>query len=399
MARMQAPLHGIRVLDLSAVLSGPLATALLADQGADVVKVEPPGGDLSRRIGPAKGAMSAMFIAANRGKRSIVLDLKRADHVEVVRALAARADVLVENFRPGTMARLGLDPAALQAANPRLVVASITGFGASGPYADGRVYDAVIQAVAGISASHPAQPSGAPTLLATTVCDKLTALTAAQAITAALLARERDGRAPRLELSMLDAALAFQWPDAMYNHVFASDPEPPAPEFGVLQRPYATRDGHVALMTPQPDEFGALCRGLGRPELAADPRFATIEARRRNFAELLTLLDALIAAHDSDELVMRLRAAGVPIGRVNQRHEVLADPQVRHNGAIVELEHGDVGRVRLARMAARFPGLDLPPLRPAPRLGEHNRQVLAELGFDEVRIGRVLGPAAAREEG
>jgi crotonobetainyl-CoA:carnitine CoA-transferase CaiB-like acyl-CoA transferase len=184
----------------------------------------------------------------------------------------------------------------------------------------------------------------------------------------------------------------------MYNHVFASAPEPPAPEFGVLQRPYATRDGHVALMTPQPDEFGALCRGLGRPELAADARFATIDARRRNFAELLTLLDALIAAHDSDELVARLRAAGVPIGRVNQRHEVLADPQVRHNGAIVELDHGDVGRVRLARMAARFPGLDLPPLLPAPRLGEHNRQVLAELGFDEARIGRVLGPAAAREE-
>lgn len=391
----RGPLHGIRVLELSAVLSGPMACALLADQGADVVKIEPPGGDLSRRIGPAKGDLSAMFIAANRGKRSVVLDLKRADHLEVVREIACRADVLVENFRPGTMARLGIAPDALRRANPRLVVASITGFGASGPYADGRVYDAVIQAVSGVSASHPAPSSGAPTLLATTVCDKLTALTAAQAISAALVARERTGAGTHLELSMLDAALGFQWPDAMYNHLFVSHPLPPAPEFGVLQRPYATRDGFVALMTPQPDEFVALCRGLGRPELADDPRFATIDARRRNFAELLTLLDALIAAHDTDELVQRLRAAGVPIGRVNGRQEVLTDPQVRHNGSLALIDHGDVGTVRLARPAARFDGATS-PLRPAPRLGEHTRPVLQALGLGSAHIDALLAePGAA----
>jgi len=390
---MRRPLQDIRVLDLSAVLSGPMATALLADQGADVVKVEPPGGDLSRRIGPAKGAMSAMYIAANRGKRSIRLDLKRADHVEVLRALAQRADVLVQNFRPGTLARLGLAPAALRQANPRLVLASITGFGASGPYADGRVYDAVIQAVSGISASHPLPGGEAPALLATTVCDKLTALTAAQAITAALLARERSGQGTHIELSMLDAALAFQWPDAMYNHSFVSDPPPLAPEFGVLQRPYATRDGHVAMMTPQPDEFAALCRGLGRPELAEDPRFAHIDARRRNVAELMTLLDVLIAAHDTDTLVQRLREAGVPIGRVNRRHEVADDPQVRHNRALVEIDHGVLGRVRLARAAARFDGAAHTP-GPAPELGEHGRELLAELGYDDARIDALLAETA-----
>ncbi len=384
------PLQGIRVLDLSAVLSGPMCTALLADQGAEVIKVEPPGGDLSRRIGPAKGDLSAMFIAANRGKRSIALDLKRSDCVAVLRQMAERADVLVENFRPGAMARLGLDCAALAPANPRLVYASITGFGASGPYADGRVYDAVIQAVSGMSASHPRQPGGEPTLLASAVCDKLTALTAAQAICAALVARAHTGRGTRLEVAMLDAALAFQWPDAMYNHVFASDPLPPWPEFGVLQRPYATRDGHVAVMSPQPDEFAALCRGLGRPDLASDPRFAHIDARRRNMAELLTLLDALIADHDTDELVQRLRAAGVPIGRVNQRHEVLDDAQVRHNAALVEFDHGDVGTVRLARAAARFGAAAGPPPKPAPHVGEHGRELLAELGYDAARIDALL---------
>jgi len=391
---MRSPLQGIRVLDLSAVLSGPMATAMLADQGAEVIKVEAPGGDLSRRIGPAKGDMSAMFIAANRGKRSICLDLKRADHLQVLRTLAQRADVLVENFRPGTLARLGLPPEALRQANPRLVLVSISGFGASGPYADGRVYDAVIQAVSGFSASHPLPGSDAPTLLATTVCDKLTALTAAQAITAALLGRERSGEGAHIALSMLDAALAFQWPDAMYNHTFSGAPLPPAPEFGVLQRPYATRNGHVAIMTPQPDEFAALCRGLGRPDLPSDPRFATVESRRRHFTELMTLLEALFAAHDSDALVPRLREAGVPIGRVNLRHEVLDDPQVLHNGTLVEFDHGDLGRVRLPRAAAQFDGHAAPP-RPAPRLGEHGREVLAELGLPAAQIDTLLGPAPA----
>jgi crotonobetainyl-CoA:carnitine CoA-transferase CaiB-like acyl-CoA transferase len=387
------PLHGVRVLDLSAVLSGPMCTALLSDQGAEVIKVEPPGGDLSRRIGPAKGDMSAMFIAANRGKRSIVLDLKRSQHLQVLKDLARRADVLVENFRPGAMARLGLDHATLAAANPRLVYASITGFGQSGPYADGRVYDAVIQAVSGMSASHPSQANGEPMLLATAVCDKLSALTAAQAICAALFARQRSGRGVKLELAMLDAALAFQWPDAMYNHVFVSDPPPAAPEFGVQQRPYRTRNGHVAAMTPQPDEFAALCRGLGRPELAADPRFAQIDARRRNVAELLTLLDGLIADEDTDALVQRLRAQGVPIGRVNPRPQVLTDAQVLHNQALQQVEHGPLGTVRLARSAARFVGADAPGLRPAPQLGEHGRQVLAELGLDAARIDALLSPA------
>jgi crotonobetainyl-CoA:carnitine CoA-transferase CaiB-like acyl-CoA transferase len=393
----QLPLHGIRVLDLSTVISGPMATALLADQGAEVIKVEPPGGDQSRRIGPAKGDVSAMFASVNRGKRSIVLDLKRAAHLQVLHDLLARTDVLVENFRPGAMQRLGLGADALCAAYPRLVVASITGFGPSGPHAQARVYDAVIQAVSGISVSHPSQATGEPTLLATTVCDKLTALTAAQAISAALLARERSGAGMRLQVAMLDAALAFNWPDAMNNLTFMHEPPAPFPEFGIHQRPYRTRDGHVATMTPQPDEFAALCKGLGRPDIAADPRFATANARRHNVTELLPVLQALFEQHDSAELVSTLAAAGVPIGRVNQRHEVLTDPQVRHNQALAEVAHGQgIGAVRLARSAARFgPGEPAAPLPgAAPRLGEHAAQVLSELGYDAPRIAELLAPTA-----
>jgi crotonobetainyl-CoA:carnitine CoA-transferase CaiB-like acyl-CoA transferase len=392
----ELPLQGIRVLDLSTVISGPMATAMLADQGAAVIKVEPPGGDQSRRIGPAKGDLSAMFVSVNRGKRSIVLDLKRAAHVEVVHELLARADVLVENFRPGAMRRLGLGAETLCAAYPRLVYASITGFGADGPYAAARVYDAVIQAVSGISASHPSQSNGEPTLLATTVCDKLTALNAAQAICSALLARERSGHGTRLQIAMLDAALAFNWPDAMNNHTFVHEPPAAFPEFGIHQRPYRTRNGHVAVMTPQPEEFAALCKGLGRPGIAHDPRFSTSNARRHHVTELLPLLQSLIAGHDTDELVATLSVAGVPIGRVNEHQEVLGDPQVRHNQALVEVDHGaGVGAVRLARSAARFGGGHRVARTPgvAPHLGQHAGEVLAELGFDAPRIAALLAPA------
>ncbi len=386
------PLAGIHVLDLSAVISGPMCCALLADQGADVIKVEPLAGDQSRRIGPSKGDLSALAVSVNRGKRSIALDLKRNDHLAVVHELAQRADVLVQNFRPGAMERLGLGAATLCTANPRLVYVSISGFGADGPYAGGRVYDAVIQAVSGMAASHPNQTTGAPTLLATTICDKLSALTAAQAVAAALYARERTGRGTTIDLSMLDAALAFQWPDAMNNLTFVTDPPPRFPEFGVSQRPYKTANGYVAAMTPQADEFANLCKGLGRPEIADDPRFATAQARRHNVVQLVALIESLTGTHDTDALVAALRDDGVPIGRVNDRHEVLTDPQVLHSGSVVEIDHGDVGTVRVARSAAHFGGRPAPLPTAAPRVGQHAREVLRDLGYSESRIDALLSP-------
>ena len=391
-----APMRGIRVVDLSTMLAGPLAVSMLADQGADVIKVEAPEGDTSRRIGPAKGDLSAMFIAANRGKRCITLDLKAEAGREVLRALLRGADVLVDNMRPQALARLGFGRAALQDLNPRLVHASITGFGPDGPYAEGRAYDAVIQALSGMCAVH-AQPAGSdPHLVSTTLCDKLTALTAAQAIASALLARERGAGGQHVQISMLDAAVAFQWPDAMYNHVFLDEAPPPAPEFGISHRPWKTRNGALTTNTPQRSELVGLCTALGRPELADDPRFSSVPALQRHGQALRDELGPLLADLDTDEAVRRLMAHGVPVGRVNSRAEVLRDPQVLHNATLCEVPNGDAGRVRLPAGAARFgEGAPQPPGAGAHR-GQHTREVLGELGYDASGIDALLAAGIVR---
>lgn len=390
---MAGPLEGIRILDLSAVLSGPMAAGMLADQGADVIKVESPAGDTSRNIGPRKADISAMFLAANRGKRSIVLDLKYPEAQGIVRELAQRADVLIENFRPGAMKRLGLDHETLLERNPRLVYLSISGFGQTGPQATERAYDAVIQAVSGISASHRNQISGEPQVLAAALCDKLTALTAAQAICAALLARERTGKGQWVDLAMLDAALAFQWPDAMYNHVFVEDPPAAVPEFGVSQKPYKTRDGYVVVTGPQQVEFAAMCAGFGRPELAEDSRFADVSGRFRHVSALREALEPQAATLDTATCLERMRELGAPAGRVHERHEVLVDPQVRHNGTLVEIDHGKLGRVRLPRSAARFGGTPAGPPGPAPHMGQDATDILTELGHgpEQMQAWRAAG--------
>ena len=387
---MTPPLHGLHIVDLSTVISGPMAVALLADQGASVVKVESLDGDTCRLIGPAKGDLSAIYIATNRGKRSISLDLKAPAALPVLHALVRRADVVVNNFRPGVMGRLGLDDVALAALNPRLIRLSINGYGDSGPAAGDRVYDAVIQAVAGVAASHRDHHTGHPGLVATLVCDKLTAMTAAQAVTAALYARERDGLGRRVDVSMLDAMLAFQWPDAMYNHVFVDAPPPHFPELGATQKPWKTADGFVATMAPQQSEFAGQCRALGVPDIASDPRFATQRGRNRHALALRALLEPLMAQRSSDDLQATFRANGAPLGRVNERGAVLDDPQVRHNHALVEMDHGALGRVRLARSAALFDGQPLPLPGRAAHLGEHGPVLLAELGFDAAQVARLV---------
>ncbi len=378
------------------MLAGPLAVSMLADQGADVVKVESPEGDTSRRIGPAKGDLSAMFIAANRGKRCITLDLKTEAGRAVLRALLRSADVLVDNMRPQALARLGFGRAVLEELNPGLVHASITGFGPDGPYAEGRAYDAVIQALSGMCAVHAQPAGGEPLLVTTTLCDKLTALTAAQAISAALLARERGAGGQRVQVSMLDAAVAFQWPDAMYNHVFLEDAPLPAPEFGISHRPWKTRNGALTMNTPQRSELLGLCTALGRPELADDPRFSSVPALQRHGQALREELGPVLAEMETDEAVRRLMAHGVPVGRVNGRAEVLSDPQVVHNASLCEVPNGDAGRVRLPAGAARFgSGAPRPP-GPGARRGQHTREVLAELGYGTAAIDALVAVGAAR---
>ena len=394
---MTAPLQGIRIVDLSAVFSGPMATALLGDQGAEVIKVESPEGDTTRFIGPAKGDLAASFVAANRGKRNLALDLKSPDAIAVLHALLARADVLVENFRPGVMGRLGLADTDLAVRYPRLIRVSITGFGPDGPRGQDKAYDAVIQALGGLACSQRDPATGAPVILASTVSDKVTALTAAQAITAALFARERNGgRGSRVEVAMLDATVAFQWPDAMYNHVWLDDAPAPFPEFGATQRPWRTADGWVATMVPQQAEFQGLCNALGHPEITRDPRFASQVARYRHGPEVRAVLEPLFAQTDTATLEQRCREEGAALGRVNEREDLLADPQVQHNGCAVVVANGDGDRVRVARSAARFDGQALAPSHGAARLGEHSTAVLQELGFDDAHIAALVASGAVR---
>ncbi|WP_334188749.1 CaiB/BaiF CoA transferase family protein [Noviherbaspirillum sp.] len=394
---MNGPLAGVRVIDLSAVVSGPMAAGMLAEQGADVIKVEPPGGDMSRRVGPAKGDISALFMAINRGKRSVVLDLKLAQARAVLEELIRDADVLIENFRPGTMARLGLDYEQVRKSNPRLIYLSISGFGQSGPYAHARVYDYVIQAASGFADAHAGAESGTPGLLPTLLCDKLTALNASQAVCAALHARHARHEGQKIELSMLDASIAFLWPEAMYNHGFLEDPPPRMPEFGANQKPWKCRDGWFTSMTPQNDEFAALCRGFGRPELAQDARFATMDGRRQHYQSLRDILEPIALEQNVGEFVDRLVGEGAPVGRVNERASLGVDPQVRHNRTISRYPMGDAGMVQLPRAAALFSETPGPDSLQAPHAGQHSRELLRELGKDAQEIDTLLESGAVRQ--
>jgi crotonobetainyl-CoA:carnitine CoA-transferase CaiB-like acyl-CoA transferase len=397
MAETTKPLAGLKVVELGTLIAGPFCTRILAEFGAEVIKVESPDGDTTRFIGPAKGDLAASYVAANRNKRNLALDLKSPQAIGVLHALLARADVLVENFRPGVMARLGLADDDLAARFPSLVRVSITGFGPDGPRGQDKAYDAVIQALGGLACAQRDPASGAPVILASTVSDKVTALTAAQAITAALFARARDGgRGRRVEVAMLDATVAFQWPDAMYNHVWVDNAPPAFPEFGATQRPWRTADGWVATMVPQQAEFQALCNALGQPGITQDPRFASQVARYHHGPEVRAVLEPLFARIDTATLEQRCRAEGAALGRVNERTDLLADPQVQHNGCAVLVANGDGDRVRVARSAARFDSAAMVPTRGAARLGEHSTEVLQELGYDAEAIAALVASGAVR---
>ena len=393
---MPGPLSGVRILDLSAVVSGPMATGILADQGAEVIKVETQAGDLTRRVGPIQGDMTSLFATINRGKRSIVLDLKQHEARAILRELAEQADVLVENFRPGAMQRLGFGYEQVKAWNPRIVYLSITGFGQSGPYSGYRVYDPVIQAVSGFADAHPDFDTQEPRLLQTLMCDKITALTAAQAITAALHGRQTSGEGCRIELSMLDAGLSFLWPEALYNHSFLDNPPAPVPEFGARQKLWRCKDGWFAMIAPQDEEFAGICRVFGKPELLQDPRFANMMLRRDHIDAWRAVLEPIAAEQLVRPFVERLAAEGVPVGHVNFKADLADDPQIRHNESLMASNYPGLGRIRAPRAAARFNQQPADPDRLAPHLGEHTRSILAELGRSQEAIDALFTAAVVR---
>jgi crotonobetainyl-CoA:carnitine CoA-transferase CaiB-like acyl-CoA transferase len=373
-----------------------MATGILADQGAEVIKIEAAGGDLTRRVGPHKEDLSALFIAINRGKRAITLDLKQPAARGILLDLLRTADVVVENFRPGAMDKLGLSYKEVSAVNPKIIYVSISGFGQTGPCADRRAYDPVIQAVSAFAAAHPNTDTDEPELLQSLICDKVTALTAAQAISSALYERSASGVGKKVDVSMLDASLAFLWPDAFYNYAFLDNPPRQTPEFGAFQKLWKARNGWFAVMTPQDGEFAAMCRVFGMEHVATDPRFSTATGRRFNQAEMRALLEPAALDKDVDSFVAELAAAGVPVGRVNTKANVHEDAQVVHNGTLLEQDYPDMGRVRSPRSAAIFNGEAGGRDCLAPKMGEHSRDILAALGKDAAEIDSLFASRAVQ---
>ena len=392
---MAGPLAGIRVIDLSTVVSGPLGTMLLADQGADVIKVEPPSGDIARRTA-GNGEFTAMFVSCNRGKRSLALDLKQPAGRAVLRRLIASADVLVQNFRPGAMERFGLGDAVIRSLNPRLVYLSISGVGESGPYVNKRVYDPVIQALSGMADVQANQASGRPQMVRTIVADKTTAVFAAQAICAALFARERSGVGQNIRLSMLDTMVAYLWPEAMTQHTVVGN------EAGAINptaRPdliFETQDGFITVGSVSDAEWRGLCGVLGRPQWIDDPRFNTPGTRSANAAERITLVGQILATGHSQDWLDRLDAADVPCAPVLRRAEVMHNAQVINNRIIEQFEQPSLGMVRQARPAARFESTPAKIAGPAPAIGEHTDTLLAELGYSTLEVDALKASRAAK---
>lgn len=383
----------MKVLDLAIAATGPYAAALLADQGATVVKVERPGiGDLARWVGVAHNGMSALFLTCNRGKRSIAVDITTDDGRDIVRALARDADVVVQNFRPGVMDRHGLGYEDLAADNPGLVYASLSGFGPEGPYRDRSAYDTVIQAYAGIASNQADPEEGKPTFLRQAMADKVTALTAAQAITAALLARERGtAGGQHLTLAMADAVVSFLWIDAAGNEVLLETDNSLPSSFVQGFEPMPFADGW-GIATPTSDEdFAGICRAFG-VDGYDDPAVATMAARAARPPEMQEIMRRLYEASSAlptIEATARLEAERVPFSAIVEAPDLPADPHAEAVGMFVDFDHPIAGRARLPRHPTQFTATPAAYGLPAPGLGEHTDEVLAELGLaaraDELR--------------
>jgi crotonobetainyl-CoA:carnitine CoA-transferase CaiB-like acyl-CoA transferase len=388
-------LDGFRIVDVSQVISGPVATRILGDQGAEVIKIEPPAGDLTRHLGDMGRGFSPIFATANRSKRSVVLDLKQPAGVEAVKQIVASADVFVQNFRPGAADGMGIGEAALRAVKPDLIYVSISGFGESGPYANKRVYDPVIQALSGLAAIQGGSKSR-PAMVRVIVPDKVTALTASQLITAALLSRERTGKGQHVRLAMLDAMVAFLWPEGMVFHTFVGD------DVDAIKPPdrrdlvYETSDGYMIVGTVAHREFVAFCEAVGKPEWLDDPRFANAAGLIANAEARLELMQSVLITRTTAEWCERLDEAQVPCAPVLTRDELIAHPQIVENGIVLESEHPTAGRMREARPPERMEATPSGISRPAPTLGEHTDEVLREAGIDASRIAQLRSDGVAR---
>ncbi|RZO95447.1 MAG: CoA transferase [Gammaproteobacteria bacterium] len=383
---MSGPYKGVRVLELTSTVSGPFAGMMLADQGADVIKIEPPGiGDLARFMGTIKDGMGAMFSTLNRNKKCICLDFKNEEDLEVLKKLVSTADVLIENYRPGIVKKLGIDYESLSKINPDLIYCSISGYGQSGPYKEKKVYDPLIQGTVGIPL---AQNNQSPELIRTIIYDKVTGLTSAQAISAALYQKAIGEGGQYLPISMMESALYYNWPDLMMNYTF-DEGGVNIGELADLFEVYETNDGGVVLIIIANDEvFTKFCTVFDL-SLHLDDKYNNLVSRIINKEELTIEINKVTRFLSSKELEDKMDREGISASICNELNEVYKDPQVVEQGSITEINHPELGIMRMPKPPANLKGQSSFPRSLAPILGYDNREVLSSINIDDDTIQRM----------
>ena len=383
------PLEGIKIIDISTIVSGPLAASMLGDQGAEVIKIEPPfRGENARVMGPIKEGSGALFAVVNRSKRSLAMDLKQEESKKIIYKLIETADIIIDNFRPGALERLGLDYDKIKNHNPKIIQMSITGYGETGPYSKRRVYDPLIQATAGVCDAQSIE--GQPKYMKTLMCDKITSLTAAQAMTAALYRREKTNKGQRITLSMLDTALYFMWSDSMYNYSWHGDDWTPMPNIADFYEPVKTKDGYIALVAINDNEFAGVLKAIGKEDLLEDERFSTTENRLMNVMEMQEILLNAYLDFTSDELVKKMEENDVPAAKINKREEIFSDPQVINNQTVINTKKDGEDLLKGPKPPANFLENDCGEPSFMPALGEHSSEILKEYGFSDDEINNLI---------
>jgi crotonobetainyl-CoA:carnitine CoA-transferase CaiB-like acyl-CoA transferase len=388
---MAGPLKGIKIVDLTTVISGPSATMLLADQGADVIKVESiTAPDHARGAGYGSQTFTTVFLNNNRNKQALALDLKKPEGRQALLAVAKDADVVIQNFRPGVVERLGVAYDDVVAVNPEVIYVSISGFGETGPLSHKPVYDPIIQAVSGLATIQGGSDELRPRLVRTILPDKLTGLVTAQAISSALVHKARSAEGQHVRVSMLDAVVNFLWSSDMGSQTFVDHEVSQQRAATFIDLIYETQTRYISVSAMANKQWLGLCDAVGHPEWKADERFTTPALRDRNADVRLQMTQDALLTDTAEHWLERLEAAGVPCAPVLTRNEMIQHPQVSENQLLFEIEHPVAGKIRQARPAARFSRSSPEQRMPAPRHGEHTRALLKASGLSDSQIESLI---------